>query len=467
TRGEAKFQIPSAAGGPYGVTAEEETEKMKPEIVLLPEPIRVLEGETARFRCRVTGYPTPKVNWYLNGQLIRKSKRYRLRYDGIYYLEITDIKPYDSGEVRVVADNNLGSVEHVVKLEIQQKEDFRTHLRRAPEAKPAEAAPEPGKVSFEVVKFKRRTEEGYYESITAVDLKSRKRDDSYEDLLRKTKEELLHRAKEKEEAEKKKEEERRQVTAKPLKPERVKLSPSMEAPKILERITSQTVAQGDEVKFRVRVVGRPEPECQWFKNGVQLEKSDPKQVVNFTQKLEDVSAKEKDTVATFECETNEPFVKLVSDERYSIVSEKKNHKLIVHDVDDSVQGDYIAVVGHLQCSAHLIVECKHYHISTKVTLGLNIVEVTETQLATFECEVSHFNVPSTWLRDGVEIEMSEKFRIVVQGKLHQLKIMNTSNEDSAEYTFVCGNDRDVDERWSGAGAVRQVESLTVSCGNNY
>uniref|UniRef100_A0A3Q4BN40 Ig-like domain-containing protein n=1 Tax=Mola mola TaxID=94237 RepID=A0A3Q4BN40_MOLML len=150
-------------GGPYGVTAEEETEKIKPEIVLLPEPARVTEGETARFRCRVTGYPSPKVNWYLNGQLIRKSKRYRLRYDGIYYLEITEIKSYDSGQVRVVADNNLGSAEHTVKLDIQQKEDFRTHLRRAPETK--------------------------------------------------------------------------------------------------------TVAQGNEVKFRVRVVGRPEPVCQWFKNG--------------------------------------------------------------------------------------------------------------------------------------------------------------------------------------------------------
>lgn len=67
--------------------------------------------------------------------------------------------------------------------------------------------------------------------------------------------------------------------------------------------------------------------------------------------------------------------------------------------------------------------------------------MAETQAATFECEVSHFNVPSTWLKNGVEIEMSDKFRIVVQGKLHQLKITNTGTEDSAEYTFVCGNDR--------------------------
>lgn len=69
------------------------------------------------------------------------------------------------------------------------------------------------------------------------------------------------------------------------------------------------------------------------------------------------------------------------------------------------------------------------------------IEVPETKAASFECEVSHFNVPSMWLKNGVEIEMSEKFKIVVQGKLHQLIIMNTSTEDSAEYTFVCGNDQ--------------------------
>lgn len=67
--------------------------------------------------------------------------------------------------------------------------------------------------------------------------------------------------------------------------------------------------------------------------------------------------------------------------------------------------------------------------------------VPETHLATFECEVSHLNVPSTWLKDGVEIEMSDKFGIVSSGKVHQLQVMNTSKEDGGEYTFVCGGDR--------------------------
>uniref|UniRef100_A0A8B9LRJ7 Ig-like domain-containing protein n=1 Tax=Astyanax mexicanus TaxID=7994 RepID=A0A8B9LRJ7_ASTMX len=155
--------------GPSGVSGEEVTEKIKPEIVLLPEPVRVLEGETAKFRCRVTGYPAPKVNWYLNGLLVLKSKRFRLLFDGIHYLEVVDCKSYDAGEMKVLAENPEG-----------------------------------------------------------------------------------------------------QKTNSSITP---KNSPNMEAPKITERIQSQTIALGDEVRFRVRVTGRPEPECQWFKNGVLMEKS--------------------------------------------------------------------------------------------------------------------------------------------------------------------------------------------------
>lgn len=100
------------------------------------------------------------------------------------------------------------------------------------------------------------------------------------------------------------------------------------------------------------------------------------------------------------------------------------------------------------CSLPIIPTFRKFSlVSFALLLGIHItktmknIEIPETKTASFECEVSHFNVPAIWLKNGVEIEMSEKFKIVVQGKLHQLNIMNTSSEDSAEYTFVCGNDR--------------------------
>jgi len=93
-----------------------------------------------------------------------------------------------------------------------------------------------------------------------------------------------------------------------------------------------------------------------------------KQVVSFTQLLEDQYAKEKDTMMTFECETNEPFVKvkwmknnaeIFSGDKYRMHSDRKVHFLSVLMISMKDEAEYSCVVvddDHIRTSASLYVE---------------------------------------------------------------------------------------------------------------
>lgn len=78
-----------------------------------------------------------------------------------------------------------------------------------------------------------------------------------------------------------------------------------------------------------------------------------KQVITFTQKLEEVNAKEKDTMATFECETSEPFVKvkwlknnveIFSGDKYRMHSDRKVHFLSVLMISMRDDAEYSCAV---------------------------------------------------------------------------------------------------------------------------
>lgn len=90
--------------------------------------------------------------------------------------------------------------------------------------------------------------------------------------------------------------------------------------------------------------------------------------MSFIQLLEDQSAKEKDTLVTFECETNEPFVKvkwlknnaeIFSGDKYRMHSDRKVHFMSVLIINMSDEAEYSCIIAdddHIITTARLYVE---------------------------------------------------------------------------------------------------------------
>uniref|UniRef100_A0A8D2JJJ6 Ig-like domain-containing protein n=1 Tax=Varanus komodoensis TaxID=61221 RepID=A0A8D2JJJ6_VARKO len=173
---------------------------------------------------------------------------------------------------------------------------------------------------------------------------------------------------------------------------KIQLSPSMEAPKIFERIQSQTVSQGSDAHFRVRVVGKPDPECQWFKNGVQIERSD---------------------------------------RIYWYWPEDNVCELVIRDVtaeDSATRNDY----GVATSSASLSVEVYPPTIITP----LRDAVTSEGQPTYFQCRVTG---TVSWYSKDKEIKPSRFFRMTQFEDTYQLEIAEAYPEDEGIYTFVASN----------------------------
>ena len=107
---------PTSESPPYAVSPvkglrDADDTLVPPQIPQPPEDCQTSEGQTMRFHCRATGNPAPKVEWYLNGQQIRKSKRFTLWNDGLHYLEINPARAYDTGSLVAVAVNKAGQAQ--------------------------------------------------------------------------------------------------------------------------------------------------------------------------------------------------------------------------------------------------------------------------------------------------------------------------------------------------------------------
>merc|ERR1712038_232524 len=109
---------------------EVENERFKPCFVTKPEPQAVAEGEAARFCCRVTGYPKPRVMWLLNGHTVINGSKHKLLFGGMWHFDIPKCRDIDAGKVEVIARNSVGEAYATCTLTVTPRaDDFRSVLR--------------------------------------------------------------------------------------------------------------------------------------------------------------------------------------------------------------------------------------------------------------------------------------------------------------------------------------------------
>lgn len=77
--------------------------------------------------------------------------------------------------------------------------------------------------------------------------------------------------------------------------------------------------------------------------------------------------------------------------------------------------------------------------AVKVKKTMKNLNVVQTQEAVFSLELTHEDVRGAqWIKNGVEIQPSDKYEISTEGTVHTLKIKNCTAQDESVYSFRLG-----------------------------
>ncbi|KAK7113503.1 hypothetical protein V1264_012777 [Littorina saxatilis] len=104
------------------VTVKDNKQELKkPEFLKELKDVEVLEGQSVKFRCKVKGYPQPRINWYKDGNLLRSNKSCRIEKFGNrdYILTIDCATMDDDAEYMVLAKNVAGEVRSTAQVIVE------------------------------------------------------------------------------------------------------------------------------------------------------------------------------------------------------------------------------------------------------------------------------------------------------------------------------------------------------------
>jgi len=93
-----------------------------PYFVIGLEPLKVMDGEKARFYTLVAGSPKPEISWLHDGKPVKENPDFHLTYNkqtGSVGLEILEVFPQDSGQYECVANNEYGTASVTARLTVE------------------------------------------------------------------------------------------------------------------------------------------------------------------------------------------------------------------------------------------------------------------------------------------------------------------------------------------------------------
>uniref|UniRef100_A0A3P9J2N7 Obscurin-like protein 1 n=1 Tax=Oryzias latipes TaxID=8090 RepID=A0A3P9J2N7_ORYLA len=112
--------------------------------------------------------------------------------------------------------------------------------------------------------------------------------------------------------------------------------------------------------------------------------------------------------------------------KYSLKNKGQKRSLTIHKLAMSDRGTY-------SC------ESLHDRTQAQLTVQRECARPLTMETASFEVELSHPNVPGTWVRNGVQLKPTNHFRMSAKGQVHSLTIYNLSVEDTGTFVFCVEN----------------------------
>jgi hypothetical protein len=365
------------------VTVYSNEKKRKPSFTKTFSDIVVDEGNELTLSVKFEGYPKPQINWFKNGKTIKSSKtitQTQEKDECVLYIKSVS-KSNHSGNYKCVAINPIGKCEHSAEVTVVKKD-----LRFIEKLHDLEV--EENSHSLLVVKISSEDEDvRWHKDGEEID----RNDTNFEFIKEGYYRKLLIR---KTHIENHGEYTCLLGTDQECSADLVVIELP---PEITLKLKDKTCVVNETVSFNIELT-KGDAIVKWFKNDEEIE----------------------------------------FDDRIELRIDGKQQELVIKEVTLEDDAIYSCKLRDQISSAKLRVEPP----TTEFTLRLpKNISADEDSEAILDVELSHFDVPVKWFKNGTQINESDNFKFISENTRHKLVIKKVKQSDSAEYSCVANGDQ--------------------------